>query len=128
MMADTGSLTRWAVRVPEIDGLMVDNFGFLTLHDRREYNRPGPDWTGEPAGADEPPRVSFVPDHWYGVSYLPVRMLPVSIERGWDLPSSRYVRLHVYRFGYRTIRAAFAPEINTWWIVRPRCDSAEEDA
>jgi hypothetical protein len=127
MMADTGSLTRWAVRVREIDGLVVDSFGFLTLHDRREDNRPGPAWTAEPAEADEPPHVSFVPDHLYGVHYLPARAMPVSIERGWDLPSSRFVRLHVYRFGYRTIRAAFAPEINTWWIVRPRSEGAEEE-
>lgn len=124
--------TRWAKRVDLLDGLVVDNWGIMTLDGERHVNRypfdtslaaPAPAWEIPEAVQDQAPDVVRMPDHMRSVAHLVPQPLPPLISLD---PSSieeiatRHQGLYPYIFargeGYVQVFAAFAPEINTWWI------------
>lgn len=126
--------TRWGKHVDLLDGLDVDNWGVMTLDGERRINRhpfgssllpPSPSWEMPESVTDAVPDIVRVPDYASVVNYLTPRPLPALIHLDPSEvvdPAVHRLTLYPYAFAYRgrrvQILAAFAPEINTWWIGR----------
>lgn len=134
MRAEIDKATRWGKHLDLLDGLIVDNWGIMTLDGQRHINRhpldtslpvPSPSWEMPESVTDAIPDVTRVPDGSYGVNYITPRPLPPPIHLTPSKtiePMAHRLALWPYVFKYRgghaRILAAFSSEINTWWIGR----------
>lgn len=126
--------TRWGKHVNLLDGLDVDNWGVMTVDGERHINRhpidatlpaPSPSWEMPEDVTDQAPDIERIPDYSTGINYMTPRPLspPIHLDPSEVIePTIRHLTLYPYVFEYRgghvKILAAFAPEINAWWIGR----------